>query len=57
MWIDVDSTVNEVYGNQEGVAAGYNPRKKGQKSYHLLMTFIFIKETKEVFCLFPSERF
>lgn len=57
MWIDVDSTVNEVYGNQEGVAAVYNPRKKGQKSYHLLMTFIFIKETQEVFCLFPSERF
>ena len=46
MWIDVDSTVDGVYGNQEGAEVGYNPHKKGQKSYHPLMAFI--TETKEV---------
>jgi len=46
MWIDVDSTVDGVYGNQEGAEVGYNPHKKGQKSYHPLMAFI--AETKEV---------
>ena len=46
MWIDVDSTVNGVYGNQEGAEVGYNPHKRGQKSYHPLMAFI--GETKEI---------
>ena len=46
LWIDVDSTVNGVYGNQEGAEAGYNLKKKGQKSYHPLMAFV--SETKEV---------
>lgn len=46
VWIDVDSTVDGVYGNQEGAEIGYNPRKKGQKSYHPLVAFI--AETKEV---------
>lgn len=46
IWIDVDSEVDGVYGNQEGAEVGYNPHKKGQKSYHPLMAFI--AETKEV---------
>ena len=27
MWIDVDSTVDGVYGNQQGAEVGYNPHK------------------------------
>jgi len=46
MWVDVDSTVEGVYGKQEGAEKGYNPAKKGQKSYHPLMAFV--SETKEV---------
>jgi len=46
MWIDVDSTVKGTYGNQEGAEKGYNPNRKGQKSYHPLMAFV--SETKEV---------
>ncbi|QII09630.1 transposase [Candidatus Kuenenia stuttgartiensis] len=46
VWIDVDSTVDGVYGKQEGAEVGYNPHKKGQKAYHPLMAFI--AETKEV---------
>jgi len=46
MWIDVDSTVKGVYGNQEGADVGYNSRKKGQKSYHPLIAFV--SETKEI---------
>lgn len=46
MWLDVDSTVDGVFGKQEGAAKGYNPGKKGQESYHPLMAFV--SETKEV---------
>jgi hypothetical protein len=46
MWVDVDSEVEGVCGNQEGAEKGYNPKKKGQKSYHPLMAFV--SETKEV---------
>ncbi len=46
MWIDVDSTVEGTCGNQEGAEKGYNPKRKGQKSYHPLMAFV--SETKEV---------
>lgn len=46
MWVDVDSTVEGVCGNQEGAEKGYNPKKKGQRSYHPLMAFV--SETKEV---------
>jgi hypothetical protein len=38
--LDVDSTVFGVCGNQEGVAKGYNPSKKGAKSYHPLIGFV-----------------
>ena len=46
MWVDVDSTVDGVCGHQEGALKGYNPKKKGQLSYHPLMAFV--SETKEV---------
>ncbi len=38
--IDIDSSVKSVYGNQEGVAKGYNDKKRGSKSYHPLLAFI-----------------
>jgi hypothetical protein len=38
--IDGDSTVKTVYGNQQGAAKGYNPDKKGAKSYHPLLAFV-----------------
>ena len=31
--MDLDSTVTPVYGHQEGADKGYNPKKKGLKSY------------------------
>lgn len=43
--MDMDSTVIGVFGSQEGAAKGYNPKKKGQKSYHPLLCFI--AETRE----------
>lgn len=33
-WFDFDSTTRTLYGNQEGVAKGYNPHHPGKKSYH-----------------------
>jgi len=44
--LDADSTVQTVYGNQEGAAKGYNSHKKGAKSYHPLL--IFASELKIV---------
>lgn len=41
----LDSSVKGVFGSQEGAAVGYNPKKKGQKSYH--PQFCFIAETCE----------
>jgi len=46
IWIDVDSSVKTVYGTQEGTAKGYNPFKKGARSYHPLLAFC--TETKEI---------
>ena len=37
---DMDSTVIGVTGFQEGAEKGYNPKKKGQNSYHPLLCFI-----------------
>jgi hypothetical protein len=37
--LDIDATVETVYGNQEYAAVGYNPTKHGRKSYHPLMFF------------------
>lgn len=38
--IDCDSTVQTVYGKQQGAAKGYNPDKKGANSYHPLIAFL-----------------
>jgi len=37
--LDCDSTVSTVYGNQEGAAKGYNPKKLGASSYHSQLCF------------------
>lgn len=36
---DVDSVVITVYGHAEGAAVGYNPKKRGRRSYHPLFCF------------------
>jgi hypothetical protein len=38
--MDLDSTALTVYGNQQGARKGYNPTKRGKKSYHPLMAFL-----------------
>lgn len=38
--LDFDSTVITRYGEQEGSAKGYNPKKPGRKSHHPLMAFV-----------------
>ena len=45
--LDMDSSVEGVFGSQEGARKGYNPKKKGQKSYHPLLCFI--AQTRECF--------
>jgi hypothetical protein len=45
-WVDVDSTVKTVYGDPEGAAKGYNPHKRGARSYHPLLAFC--TDTKEI---------
>lgn len=37
--LDLDSTVETVYGDQTGAAKGTNPHKPGRKSYHPLLAF------------------
>jgi hypothetical protein len=44
---DMDSAVRGVTGSQEGAEKAYNPKKKGQKSYHPLLCFV--AETRECF--------
>jgi hypothetical protein len=36
---DLDSVVITVYGKQQGARVGYNPKKKGRRSYHPLLCF------------------
>lgn len=36
-FLDCDSTVRTLYGNQEGVMKGFNPAHPGKKSYHPLI--------------------
>jgi hypothetical protein len=36
---DVDSVVIVVYGHAQGAAVGYNPKKRGRRSYHPLFCF------------------
>ncbi len=38
--LDLDSHVTPVYGNQQRTGLGYNPKKKGRKSYHPLLCFL-----------------
>ena len=45
-WVDMDSTVDTVCGRQEGSAKGFNPKKKGARSYHPQIAFLV--ETKEI---------
>ncbi|MBC8184127.1 IS1380 family transposase [candidate division KSB1 bacterium] len=42
--LDVDSTVQLVCGNQQGAAKGFNPKKRGAKSYHPLIAFLSEKK-------------
>jgi hypothetical protein len=43
--LDFDSYVRTVYGNQQRARVGYNPKKRGRKSFHPL--FCFIGETRD----------
>lgn len=36
---DVDSTVLVIYGRAEGARVGYNPKKRGRRSYHPLLCY------------------
>jgi hypothetical protein len=36
---DLDSVVLTVYGEQQGSRVGYNPKKRGRRSYHPLLCF------------------
>jgi len=38
--LDLDSTVFERYGQQEGVKKGYNPKKRGRGSHHPLLAVL-----------------
>src|SRR5579871_2143657 len=38
--LDLDSTVLERYGEQEGSLKGYNPRKRGRPSHHPLLAVL-----------------
>jgi hypothetical protein len=38
--LDIDSSVITRYGEQDGSAKGYNPRKPGRKSQHPLLAFV-----------------
>ena len=37
--LDLDSTVETVYGNQQGAEVGYNSHKRGRKSLHPLLVY------------------
>lgn len=43
--LDMDSHVIPVHGHQQRAGLGYNPKKKGRRSYHPL--FCFIGETRD----------
>src|SRR5690625_2094155 len=50
--LDFDSSVNTVYGKQEGAEVGYNPRDPGKNSHHPLYIF----EGKTRLCLYSELR-
>ena len=37
--LDLDSVVLTLYGHQQGAQVGYNPKKRGRRSYHPLLCF------------------
>jgi hypothetical protein len=37
--LDLDSSVETVYGHQQGAAVGVNSHRRGCKSYHSLLVF------------------
>ena len=39
MLFDLDAVVLTLYGRQQGARLGYNPKKKGRRSYHPLLCF------------------
>jgi hypothetical protein len=43
--ISIDTTVETVYGDQQGARKGHNPRQRGKKGYRPLLAFI--DETRE----------
>ena len=43
MTIDIDSSVESTYGNQESASKGYNPHKKGLKVIILILPFVQIQ--------------
>src|SRR4029077_3025185 len=43
--IDTDTTVHTVFGNQMGGRKSYNPKNRGKKSSHPILTFL--SETRE----------
>lgn len=51
--LDFDSTARTLYGHQEGVVKGYNPGKKGKKSYHPLI----VTEAHTGYCLGGTLRY
>jgi len=38
--VDTDTTVNTVYGRQQGARKSYNPKNKGKRSYQPILSFI-----------------
>jgi len=44
--IDIDTSVLNLYGHQEGAEKGYNDIKRGNRCYHPILAFIY--ETKEL---------
>ena len=44
--IDIDTTVLNIWGHQEGAEKGYNDIKRGNRCYHPILAFVY--ETKEL---------
>jgi len=43
--IDIDTTVETVFGDQQGARVGQNPRNRGKKGYRPIVAFI--EQTRE----------
>lgn len=46
--INIDTTVETVYGDQQGARKGHNPKRRGKKGYRPVLCFI--DETREYLC-------